>query len=342
MSKDNIERINRTVTEASEAKLRRLEQQRQQQLVQNEQKRMLAAIREPEATPLMVQPTQEVLRTDLIATPQEDNSGKSVAVKSDEVMKALFSNENCNFPAPPGDWIGLYTPGLHLLYGPAGSGKSVNALALAGYLLSTGHYVEYHNVMEPRGAFFNEKGIVNDPAAAKLNQKRGLREIPKSYSSWLLNDVLPRSRSAVKGTLAPVVILDSITYLIRSLAMTQAALAQKGAPTGTYAGGLQYGDTLGIIHHNQIATYYNTCLIAVVNSDLFPPIADLSGAVEGIMRSVDVGTLTITSRPSGRKQVTERVPRSYTSSALERMYAVPKNRLNSIASGYTSMKGWGL
>lgn len=333
---NGVDQIKKASEAASTVQRERLANEKEARAVSIAHSNLLKEIQDPKAVPFMTQPTHNVIRVIDTGGVVAKNVTPRKSPEQDSIREVFDSQIN-NLPAPPGDWVGLFTPGLHMMAGSAGTGKSVNALALAAMLKNAGHYVEYHNIMEPRGAFFDDKKLVNE-AGIRNKEKNAIRDIPESFSKWLLEGVLPRCQNQGRNSkLASVCILDSITYLLRLLSPTVQILSQRGAPSGTYEGGLQYGDTLGAIHFNQQATYKDTCLIGIINSDLFPPIKALSGAVEGMMTSIQVGRLEVNSRPSGRQTVTWDIPPVYTHAAITRMYGKASigNKNNSMLGAWS-------
>ena len=99
----------------------------------------------------------------------------------------------------------------------------------------------------------------------------------------------------------PILILDSITYLLKSLQLTKTALKNEAATT--FKEGLSSGDILGALHHTLLAEQFGVAIIGVVNSQLLPTVGMLGGAVEGEMFSNGAGQLRHVSRGTGRREV---------------------------------------
>lgn len=145
------------------------------------------------------------------------------------------------------------TTGLHLMLGPKASGKTLLSLSMAYDLLERGVKTSYNYVLEPRAS--DTRGLLN----------------PDTWEDWY--DV---SCKALRGG---VLVIDSMTYVIAMLA--QLRDLGEYLSTVTYAGGLSPRDIQGALLHNEIAQSRGTCVIATVNSELFPVVDKFEGAVEG-------------------------------------------------------------
>lgn len=249
--------------------------------------------------------------------PEAPGDGKSSVESSARRANARRAGGASHYPrASHANWRGL-APGLTILYGGRATGKTVNALSLQLEALRDGVYAEYHAVMEPRGLIFSQ--AVSSVAAqaadaassasrtkeqeqkqAALNAAQAAHIIPTSYSSWLHQRLQEASSRAV-GSEPPVVVIDSLTYTIRHLDETKAALLGSGGKDVTYSGGLSAMDILGALHHTLLAEAYGVVLVGVVNSELLPIAEVLTGAVEGILASRGVGQLVGPSRESARR-----------------------------------------
>lgn len=183
-------------------------------------------------------------------------------------------------PVPnPGQWmeavdsvvvpgaLGL-TTGLHLMIGPKASGKTLTAYAMAISLKRARVKVTYAYVMEPR-ALFSSHLISGD--------------------NW--NAFYQAMLDATKGG---VIIIDSLTYLLNRLTIIK--VLEKDIGKVTYKEGLTPRDILSVLMHDEMAREAGVCVIATLNSELFPVVDKLEGACEGQLQLLSPGTFKMRSR----------------------------------------------
>lgn len=248
---------------------------------------------------------------------EERRRGQLSGERETVLANAMTSVRNSHYPRQAKSlWRGI-APGLTVLYGGRATGKSVNAIALQFDAMIEGAYSEYHAVMEPRGLIFSGAAVSSAATAdalgatdaktkqeemrvAELLSSRQAHIIPTSYSAWLHNQLEAVALRAREG-FPPILILDSLTYTIRHLDETKAAIKDSGGKDVTYSGGLSAADILGALHHTLIAEAYGVALIGTVNSELLPIAEVLTGAVEGVLSSRGVGQIVGPSRESGRR-----------------------------------------
>lgn len=235
-----------------------------------------------------------------------------------DILPMKFSSED---PLPPG---------LVLLHGKQRSAKTVNSYALKLQLEAKGYTCEYCNIMEPRGAMFTSKAV------SSMRSEDAAYVIADTYNSWLdkrLDDLVRRNR-VVSRDKVPVFIADSITYLIKELAITKAMLDK--AKTTTFKEGLGSADILGILQHNAFAAVKGVCLIGTVNSELLPVVKLLSGAAEGIAESVGPGIIEIETRASARQRSALSLDPTYVSASFKKLYDVEWKSMGSFGSNFKS------
>jgi hypothetical protein len=165
-------------------------------------------------------------------------------------------------PSVPVSHLPLLTAGLHIMFGPKGSGKTVTARALADYLKGAGCSVSYAYVCEP---------------GAKLSTELFA---PSVWKQWFTSCL-----DAIAQLPKPILILDSMTY---TLAMLPEIVALKEYTSQvTYTGGLSPRDILGTLIHDRLCRNAGVAVVATANSDLFPPVEKFEGASEGqlVLRS---------------------------------------------------------
>lgn len=271
------------------------------------------------------------LKTHFVPPPVDEN--KRLIEKMTEQDKKLSQalsdsvgpgSENDRFPrvheANP------LAPGLHLMYGPARSGKTVTLISLILELRSRGYAASYVNLMEPRGLFVpttptksadeaatGEKTESDSPTRKTEEQNARLRDYlsKDTYGEYLWKLMSAMPQDAVGPTswktkiesvhCTPVLGLDSITYLIRALPETQKQAEVLG--NTTFKGGLAAADTLGMLHHQLRAEYAGVAVIAVVNQELFPVVTELAGAVEGLIETRDDGCIRLSTRALSRDTI---------------------------------------
>lgn len=194
-------------------------------------------------------------------------------------------------------------PGLHVLHGAGGSGKTVNALAMAHYYRRKGYGVVFRAFDEPRGQMLGVAPSKDAVQVGSVNAVIGteLPVYPGDYDDFI-NRVFGLAQSRTAQTQnkksVPIAVIDSGTYKLKSLKMTQDILLTTDMPT--YPGGLDAGVILGVLHHSQLAASQGVALIMTVNSDLMPTVKEMKGACEGVMSSDGVGYVTNSSRQTGR------------------------------------------
>jgi hypothetical protein len=131
--------------------------------------------------------------------------------------------------------------------------KTVTSLALANMYDEEGVTTIYHGVMEPR-----------TPGREELCEPDAWQRI--------FNDLLTRAGGGV-------LVVDSLTYLVAQLQKVQDMAEHRGS--GTYKGGLNPIDILGVQIHDALALKYDVAVIATINSELYPVIDVMEGACEG-------------------------------------------------------------
>lgn len=192
-----------------------------------------------------------------------------------------------------------FAPGLHLFYGPGGSAKTTNALALQHALSLAGFSCVYRCVNEPRGLLLRPPLTAEEEAALKggsSNGVTGAQVFPGTYDQFLA-DLFARAKR-VGGKGVPVAIADSLTYTLKALSVTAAQVEKGKMPT--YEKGLDSGTILGVLHHSQLAANEGVALIGTVNSELLPTVSVLKGACEGIFVTSAPGIVTNQSRANLR------------------------------------------
>lgn len=230
--------------------------------------------------------------------------------------------------------LGRMKPGLHLLYGPAGSGKSVNSLALYVQLLAAGIPVLFDQVMEPRGALFSEDeqpvraragellSVTSDSILREMRIAAALApsRIEGFYNEYIRARLLDaadegsryRSEQAAASqasNVPGVLIIDSLTHNISDIRLAAGAPEiEKVRKDVTFTKGLSSSFIRGALIHNLLAEAFGVILIGIVNSSLLPVVADFEGAVEGLVRSEGAGYLIEDSRGTGRKEITTTLP----------------------------------
>lgn len=160
------------------------------------------------------------------------------------------------------------TPGLHLMFGPKASGKTLTSLGIAHWTRVSGGAASFSYLLEPRA--IGSQSLL-------------------SGNRW--EEHLDSLLSANKGG---VVVVDSMTYVVAKLSTIKGMEAEL---TGvTYAGGLSPRDILGILLHDEKARLANVALIGTINSELFPVVEKLEGACEGQIQLTSPGTFTLRTR----------------------------------------------
>lgn len=189
-------------------------------------------------------------------------------------------------------------PGLHILAGPASSGKTVNCRALQIKQLRMGVPCQYGNVLEPRGAWFRPAAATVGVEDVKTKATHDdAADIEMAYHTWLEARLLGLSRTVAPGGYYPVLFVDSITYSLRSL-LSESEL--KLYASATFKGGFSAADAIGALAHSHLAAKYRVALVGVINSELFPVAETLRGAAEALLTSVAPGTYFEVGRQSGR------------------------------------------
>lgn len=214
------------------------------------------------------------------------------------------------FPSTYGSGA-YFPPGLHLLIGGAGTGKTANSIALVHSLVfNYGMPATFCSVMEPRGIVFDPTGALKTaPAAGEKVEKQEEGLIKRySYTMWLRKK-LAAVRAAVSPDnqrllqnpgQPPILVMDSVTYLLQQLTITQDYLSEHHV--STYKGGLSGADTIGALHHSAMAAAHGVALIATLNSDLVPIAKELKGACEGVAFSRGLGKLEYGNRGAGGRR----------------------------------------
>lgn len=190
-------------------------------------------------------------------------------------------------------------PGFHIMQGGPGSGKTVLALAWSLQLRKEGVASSYQSIMEPRGRMLaiTQKQTVKDSSKSVAQEAEGQQESSEAtehkhllyqrffdYKCYQLKKVS-------NGKRVPVLFLDSVTYLVKGLTVTQAALEKDKGPT--FPEGLSFGDVLGVLHHTLRAMENGVAVVGVINSQLYPVVDKLRGACEG--------TIIVTSPQEARR-----------------------------------------
>lgn len=238
-------------------------------------------------------------RTPPPETPSLDQSGSSKAGDS-------FPERLPSVPLPPG---------LHLMKAGTGRGKTVSAIALAFQWRAApfNHRTLYRNVMEPRGEEVMITAVA--PKAGGQVGEKGLGSpagiLP--YGEWLVKrfeEVL-----ALPGLGVPVLIVDSLTYLLKALPETVQALGTDRGPT--FKEGLAYSDILGVLHHTFRAQRAGVALVGVVNESLMPVVGSLLGAAEGHITVRSPGSLVYANRSTARSERTIEIDNAFIQQAKD-------------------------
>lgn len=210
--------------------------------------------------------------------------------------------------------------GLYLLDAVAGAGKTLHMRAFATALRLCGYHAEYRAIMEPRGQYI--------PTVATPQTDASESTVPAwgdYYRDWAQKAASRRVSSS------PVLIADSLTFLLRALPETQAAI-KAGGGRGSFEKGLSAEDTLGTLHHQLRAEEYNVAFVAVLNSTLYPVATMLDGAAEGRITIVAEGVLRIHARFLGRQSREFKIPDGIMRVVKGDM-GIPLNRERTVTGG---------
>jgi len=173
-------------------------------------------------------------------------------------------------------------PGLILLPGATGQGKSVTSLMISVWIALSMDYPEAHflSVCEPRAR----------------NTKWG-RQLADPTEAW---DAIP----SIIAEFPPYLVADSFTQVIPNLASSKFG----GVKEAAFKGGMQPSWISAISKLNSELFEAGFTLFATLNSDLFPSTSELEGAAEGkITLTGELGTFIYRDR-SRRTPLTFTVP----------------------------------
>jgi hypothetical protein len=176
--------------------------------------------------------------------------------------------------------------GFYVMHGARAVGKTVTAIAMHYWLLAQQFRSVYRYVLEPRS-------ILN------LQLLR-----PGEWDIFLDAQLKVASGGAL--------FLDSMTYVVSKI--KEAEAFEAGSKGATYPGGLRPVDVVGALAHDSRARQQGVALIGTLNSELFPVVKDLEGAVEGEIRVMGPGSVLIRDR-STRRENTVDVPSQYLEAA---------------------------
>lgn len=164
-------------------------------------------------------------------------------------------------------------PGLHLMYGPGGVGKTRHSLALQSWLLRRGVLAVHLPFMEPRGSRIS----FGSPITPEMRATGRIFEI--SYDEYLVQQLVKVRNAALVTGHPGVLIVDSLSYTLRALATTVTMRTTFGSTT--FPGGVDSLDIHGCQEHSAMALAYDVVLIGTVNTDLMPTADRLHGSCEG-------------------------------------------------------------
>jgi len=192
--------------------------------------------------------------------------------------------------------LGAFKPseGVYLVTAPTGAGKTTTTAAIVAWANATGIPAAYLPVFEPRAGTYPKIGLDQEPPFTKLTH--------------FLADV----RAVVKfSKTTKLIVLDSITSPMK-------AYSSEFKSQSTFEGGMQPSDRAFLDELSRIALDNHVVFLAVLNETLIPYVAQLAGAVEGIVRIQNVAKFTFNDRSSGsrRMDTTVSIPLPFVSSAL--------------------------
>jgi hypothetical protein len=180
-------------------------------------------------------------------------------------------------------------PGLLLMSGITGSGKSTNSLALALMIATTSRQpVSYVYTTEPRADYPASQDLLGMNAPERIN------------------DLL----QATAGSSAKSVVIDSLTHVIPLLGLRRLGDSQDT----TMKEGLRRSDVLGTLDLDLRARAAGLTVIATVNAELFPRPDALEGACEGFFVITGMGALTLRERLT-RSEISVVIPPPFLNAA---------------------------
>jgi len=171
----------------------------------------------------------------------------------------------------------LYSQGIYLVPGPTSGGKTLLCKGIVAWANDCGIPATYLSTFEPHSPRIDVGGI-------------DLFVKPQDYWIDMEKMIVPASTP----TVVRVIVGDSITLPILEYP------AQRGE--ATMKGGMQPRNRAFLALGNTLASKYNLCLLLTVNQNQIPFIAELSGAIEGIINVIDVGRFEMIDRVKGMRR----------------------------------------
>lgn len=233
-------------------------------------------------------------------------TGRSAIAKESNVT-AMFTNNAATTahvggvppPAPLMYVSDDFQPaaGVYILCAPSAAGKTILSCGLAAWANSSGTPSTYISCFEPRSQLGRD-------------DKYKWWQRPAQFIS-------DAEGSLTRGKGKKLIIYDSAT-----LPMKAYASKDEFANQATFSGGSQPSDRGFLDAMSKLAASHQACLVVVLNSSLIPYVADLHGAVEGIINIKDVGSFTYRDRTtfSARKEISVIIPLEFVNAALKANY----------------------
>lgn len=202
-----------------------------------------------------------------------------------------------------------FAPGLHLLHGRRGRGKTANLVALQTELILQGNLVRYKAMNEPRAPQLIES------RALSPEEKRALGgTYAGTYNDWYLGELAQLQEIGAGMTKVPVLIIDGIHFTLASLALTVSAMENESDVT--YKEGINIRTFLGCLHHSMLAARCGVAVLGVVNEDIMPIADRFDAATEGIISITSLGRFTERSRQTARMGITRTIENQYIEAAF--------------------------